>query len=86
MDEIFMSFNFRAIKLTGPFVTMIFSMITGDMFTFSMIYIIFLFGFSQSFYFLQYNVENIELYDQYHTTYVGLFQMTLGEYEVSKND
>ena len=51
-----------------------------------MIYIIFLFGFSQSFYFLQYNVENIELYDQYHTTYVGLFQMTLGEYEVSKND
>ena len=74
----------RAIKLTGPFVTMIFSMITGDMFTFSMIYIIFLFGFSQSFYFLQYNIENADLYGDYHSTYVGLFQMTLGEYEVSK--
>ena len=77
-------FNSRAIKLTGPFVTMIFSMITGDMFTFSMIYIIFLFGFSQSFYFLQYNIEKPDLYGDYHSTYVGLFQMTLGEYEVSK--
>ena len=63
---------------------MIFSMITGDMFTFSMIYIIFLFGFSQSFYFLQYNIENADLYGDYHSTYVGLFQMTLGEYEVSE--
>ena len=58
-------------------------MITGDMFTFSMIYIIFLFGFSQSFYFLQYNVENAELFEEYPSTYVGLFQMTLGEYDVS---
>ena len=41
------TFQSRAVKLTGPFVTMIFSMITGDMFTFSIIYVIFLFGFSQ---------------------------------------
>jgi hypothetical protein len=39
--------NFSAIPLTGPFVTMIYSMILGDMTTFSIIYIIFLFGFSQ---------------------------------------
>lgn len=45
-------FRFRAVKLTGPFVTMIYSMITGDMFTFGIIYCIVLFGFSQSFYFL----------------------------------
>lgn len=38
--------------MTGPFVTMIYSMITGDMFTFGIIYCIVLFGFSQSFYFL----------------------------------
>lgn len=41
-----------AIRLTGPFVTMIYSMITGDMFTFGIIYLIVLFGFSQAFYFL----------------------------------
>lgn len=45
-------FYCRAVKLTGPFVTMIYSMITGDMFTFGIIYCIVLFGFSQSFYFL----------------------------------
>jgi hypothetical protein len=33
-----------AIKLTGPFVTMIFKMITGDMFTFAIIYSIMLLG------------------------------------------
>ena len=52
--EIFTSYRFlndlyfSAIKLTGPFVTMIFSMITGDMFTFSIIYVIFLLGFTQA--------------------------------------
>ncbi|KAI5638372.1 inactive [Phthorimaea operculella] len=37
-----------AVKLTGPFVTMIYSMITGDMFTFGIIYCIVLFGFSHT--------------------------------------
>jgi hypothetical protein len=36
-----------AIRLTGPFVTMIYSMIAGDMFTFGIIYTIMLLGFSQ---------------------------------------
>ena len=72
---------FRAIKLTGPFVTMIFSMITGDMFTFSIIYIIFLFGFTQSFHFIMKTTE-AEGYDKYMTTWISLFHMTLGEYEV----
>ena len=66
--------------MTGPFVTMIFSMITGDMFTFSIIYIIFLFGFTQSFHFIMKTTE-AEGYDQYMTTWISLFHMTLGEYE-----
>ena len=41
-----------AIKLTGPFVVMIYAMIMGDMYTFSIIYIIFLFGFTQAFFYL----------------------------------
>ena len=61
---------------------MIFSMITGDMFTFSIIYIIFLFGFSQAFYFIMKSVDEDGLYAKYHTTWVALFHMTLGEYEV----
>ncbi len=73
---------FRAIKLTGPFVTMVFSMITGDMFTFSMIYIIILFGFTQAFFFMQKTLKDPGLYGEYHTTWVGLFHMTLGEYSV----
>lgn len=44
--------QFRAVRLTGPFVTMIYSMLTGDMFTFGIIYTIVLVGFSQAFFFL----------------------------------
>ena len=60
-------------------------MITGDMFTFSIIYIIILFGFTQAFYFMQRGLEDPGLFDKYHTTWVGLFHMTLGEYSVSAN-
>ncbi|CAB4069140.1 TRPV6 [Lepeophtheirus salmonis] len=73
-----------AIELTGPFVTMIFSMITGDMFTFSIIYIITLFGFSQAFYFLQKGITSPGLYKEYITTWIALFHMTLGEYDYDK--
>ena len=74
----------RAIKLTGPFVTMIFSMITGDMFTFSIIYVIFLFGFSQAFHFMMKTTDEESMYAGYMTTWIALFHMTLGEYEVGK--
>jgi hypothetical protein len=69
---------------TGPFVTMIYSMITGDMFTFSIIYMIFLFGFSQAYFFLYKGHENVEEtpYNSYMSTWMGLFQMTLGDYDV----
>ncbi|KAF9411487.1 hypothetical protein HW555_009728 [Spodoptera exigua] len=71
-----------AVKLTGPFVTMIYSMITGDMFTFGIIYSIVLFGFSQSFYFLYKGFPNVQstLFSSYPSTWMALFQITLGDY------
>ncbi|VVC86396.1 unnamed protein product [Leptidea sinapis] len=71
-----------AVKLTGPFVTMIYSMITGDMFTFGIIYCIVLFGFSQSFYFLYKGFPNVQstLFSSYPSTWMALFQITLGDY------
>ncbi|KAL9703540.1 hypothetical protein quinque_007058 [Culex quinquefasciatus] len=72
-----------AIGLTGPFVTMIFSMITGDMFTFGIIYTIVLFGFSQAFYFLYKGHPNADEspFGTYFGTWMGLFQTTLGDYD-----
>ncbi|XP_032523722.2 uncharacterized protein LOC116775040 isoform X1 [Danaus plexippus] len=77
-----MMFFAGAVKLTGPFVTMIYSMITGDMFTFGIIYCIVLFGFSQSFYFLYKGFPNVHstLYSSYPSTWMALFQITLGDY------
>ncbi|XP_055524196.1 uncharacterized protein LOC129717931 [Wyeomyia smithii] len=72
-----------AIGLTGPFVTMIFSMITGDMFTFGIIYMIILFGFSQAFYFLYKGHPDAEEtpFGSYFGTWMALFQTTLGDYD-----
>ncbi|KAB0794778.1 hypothetical protein PPYR_11617 [Photinus pyralis] len=72
-----------AVRLTGPFVTMIYSMITGDMLTFGIIYTIVLFGFSQSFYFLYKGFPNLKnsLYNSYTSTWMALFQITLGNYD-----
>lgn len=74
-----------AVRLTGPFVTMIFSMITGDMFTFGIIYLIVLFGFSQAFYFLYKGHPQVDstLFATYPSTWMALFQTTLGDYSVS---
>lgn len=74
-----------AIRLTGPFVTMVYSMITGDMLTFGIIYSVVLFGFSQSFYFLYKGFPGVKntLYSSYPSTWMALFQITLGDYNVS---
>ena len=60
---------------------MIFKMVTGDMFTFSIVYTICLLGFSQAFFFIIKSHEDAELYEKYHTTWIGLFHMTLGDYD-----
>lgn len=41
---------FRTFKLTGPFVTMIYKMLLGDLLRFGIIYVIFLTGFTQGSY------------------------------------
>ncbi|XP_011167034.1 uncharacterized protein LOC105200930 [Solenopsis invicta] len=71
-----------AVRLTGPFVTMVYSMITGDMLTFGIIYTVMLFGFSQSFYFLYKGFPGVKssLYHSYPSTWMALFQITLGDY------
>ncbi|PSN51083.1 hypothetical protein C0J52_01503, partial [Blattella germanica] len=71
-----------AIRLTGPFVTMVYSMIVGDMLTFGIIYSVVLFGFSQSFYFLYKGFPGVKtsLYNSYSSTWMALFQITLGDY------
>lgn len=63
---------------------MIYSMITGDMFTFSIIYTIVLFGFSQAYFFLYKGHESVEdtPYYSFFSTWMGLFQTTLGDYNV----
>lgn len=63
---------------------MIYSMITGDMFTFGIIYLIVLFGFSQAFYFLYKGHPQVEssLFATYPSTWMALFQTTLGDYNV----
>lgn len=60
-------------------------MITGDMLTFGIIYTIVLFGFSQSFYFLYKGFPNLHnsLYNTYSSTWMALFQITLGNYDVN---
>nr|CAI5852829.1 unnamed protein product [Callosobruchus analis] len=64
---------------------MIYSMITGDMLTFGIIYTIVLFGFSQSFFFLYKGFPGVKgtLYHSYTSTWMALFQITLGNYDVS---
>lgn len=74
-----------ALKLTGPFVVMIYKMISGDMFTFSIIYGIMLLGFSEAFYFLNKHpkMDKDSKYFSYGSTWMALFHMTLGDYDVS---
>lgn len=83
-DRVSLCATFSAIRLTGPFVTMIYSMITGDMFTFGIIYSIVLCGFSQAFYFLYKGHPQVQstMFNTYTSTWMALFQTTLGDYNV----
>lgn len=84
----FLMFFAGAVRLTGPFVTMIYSMITGDMVRFGIIYLIVLLGFSQAFYFL-FKARNKEAlegdeedeFDTYLGTWMTLLHMTLGSFQ-----
>ncbi|XP_076372921.1 transient receptor potential cation channel subfamily V member 5-like [Tachypleus tridentatus] len=78
----FLIFFAGAVKLTGPFVTMIYNMLVGDIFRFSIIYVIFLLGFTQTFYFLfKGHLGKTTKFESYPRTWMSLFHMTLGFYE-----
>ncbi|XP_022236535.1 transient receptor potential cation channel subfamily V member 5-like, partial [Limulus polyphemus] len=78
----FLIFFAGAVKLTGPFVTMIYNMLVGDIFRFSIIYLIFLLGFTQAFYFLfKGHLGKSTRFETYPRTWMSLFHMTLGFYE-----
>ncbi|BFZ08106.1 hypothetical protein BsWGS_11144 [Bradybaena similaris] len=83
----FFLFFARGYNLTGPFVTMIYKMITGDLLRFGIIYIIFLSGFTQGFYFLFQGVStktddpDLAKFSNLPETILNLFQMTLGEFK-----
>ncbi|XP_046544515.1 transient receptor potential cation channel subfamily V member 5-like [Haliotis rubra] len=81
----FLLFFARGVKLTGPFVTMIYKMIKGDLFRFALIYLIFLIGFTQGFFFLFRDVEtdnsDVQKFSTLEDTVMNLFQMTLGEFK-----
>ncbi|XP_052231546.1 transient receptor potential cation channel subfamily V member 5-like isoform X2 [Dreissena polymorpha] len=76
----FLLFFARSVKLTGPFVTMIFRMCKGDLLRFGIIYLIFLIGFTQGFYCLFRDI-NQESFKDLPSTIMTLFQMTLGEFK-----
>ncbi|XP_078309757.1 uncharacterized protein LOC111108840 isoform X4 [Crassostrea virginica] len=80
---LFLLFFARTFKLTGPFVTMIYKMLLGDLLRFGIIYVIFLTGFTQAFYFLFRGNSSTQSqgFDDIGDTVLTLFQMTLGEFK-----
>ncbi|CAG2161551.1 unnamed protein product [Oppiella nova] len=84
-----------AVRITGPFVAMVRFMIMEDMRQFSIIYLVFLYGFSQAFFFLLKQPGQVDVikhwrsssHSHYHSSWMELFRMTLGahEYEEIRN-
>ncbi|XP_060075724.1 transient receptor potential cation channel subfamily V member 5-like [Ylistrum balloti] len=77
----FLLFFARSVKLTGPFVTMIYKMCVGDLVRFGAIYTIFLLAFCQAFYFLFQGATDSQGFNNLGDTIMTLFQMTLGEFK-----
>ncbi|KAI1726226.1 ankyrin repeats (3 copies) domain-containing protein [Ditylenchus destructor] len=81
---IFLLFFARSLKLTGPFVQMIYSMIAGDMIRFAIISAIFLVSFSQVFYFVGKDIMegySVNTYSSYLETFISLFRASMGGYD-----
>ncbi|XP_052822662.1 transient receptor potential cation channel subfamily V member 5 [Octopus bimaculoides] len=72
----------RGMVLTGPFVTMVYKMIIGDVFRFVIIYLIMVGAFAQAFFFLFRDIDDssITTFRDLVATIINLFQMTLGEF------
>ncbi|XP_064632713.1 transient receptor potential cation channel subfamily V member 6-like isoform X2 [Lineus longissimus] len=85
---IFFLYFARGIRLYGPFVTMIYKMLRGDLVRFAIIYLVILICFAQGFFFLFKDIDNesITTFKTILDTLMTLFQMTLGEFKMSKGD
>ncbi|XP_067949715.1 transient receptor potential cation channel subfamily V member 5-like [Watersipora subatra] len=74
----------RGFKMVGPFVTMIYKMLVGDLLRFFTIYFIFLIGFSQSMYVIHVNYNHPENKTTPFTNppeaLMGMFYMSMGEF------
>ncbi|XP_054168611.1 transient receptor potential cation channel subfamily V member 1-like [Oppia nitens] len=86
----FLMFFAAAVRITGPFVAMVRFMIIEDMRQFSIIYLVFLYGFSQTFHFLLKSPTKTwrqSHHSFYYSSWMELFRMTLGahEYEELRN-
>ncbi|XP_070176745.1 transient receptor potential cation channel subfamily V member 5-like isoform X3 [Littorina saxatilis] len=69
----------RGFKIVGPFVTMIYSMIKGDLLRFFIIYAIFVIGFSQAMYIVFQGVEGSSFVSPGESV-MGMFIMSLGQF------
>ncbi|XP_078596506.1 transient receptor potential cation channel subfamily V member 5-like isoform X1 [Branchiostoma floridae x Branchiostoma japonicum] len=73
-------FYCRGWTLTGPFVTMIYKMIAGDMARFGIIYCTFIITFAPAFW-IMFRDKPTEKFDSEFGSLMTLFQMTLGEFD-----
>nr|XP_006820971.1 PREDICTED: transient receptor potential cation channel subfamily V member 6-like [Saccoglossus kowalevskii] len=74
-------FFYRVLESLGPFVTMIYKMIAGDLFRFSLITITILSSFSPAFYFLFKDIGvYVFTFDTVYGTWMSLFHMAFGEF------
>ncbi|VDN39567.1 unnamed protein product [Gongylonema pulchrum] len=82
--------TFRALKFIGPFVLMIYTILSRDLSRFILIYSIFLIGFSQSFYVIfnacarahSKKTGNVNILDTPFEAIMRLFIMTIGEFTI----
>ncbi|XP_071961423.1 transient receptor potential cation channel subfamily V member 5-like [Antedon mediterranea] len=76
-------FFYRAMKRLGPFIHMIYEMLMGDLLRFSIIYTIFIFMFSQVFFYMYKETDHEATDDTFataHGSVMSVFKMTLGDF------
>lgn len=77
----YLFFFLLALKMTGPMVIMVYEMLQKDVLRFSVVYSVFLFGFSQAFYVLQDNHGTQGFYESVHMC----FEASLGDFNFGES-
>jgi len=76
----YLLFFCRGFKLVGPFVTIIYNMIIGDMIRFMILYVLFLAAFSQAMYIMFRGTDHY-LFSYPFSSAIGMFILTMGNFE-----